>query len=55
MITMNCKHEFEYSHSIDKVLPFGDIISIAVFKCIKCGEEILEGELKLNDVKRRTN
>ena len=42
----DCNHELEYDYTIDRVLPCGDIVSIAVFRCIKCGEEILEGEVK---------
>lgn len=48
----DCNHQLEYAYTIDEVRPFGEITSIAVFKCTKCGEEFLEGEL--ND-KRRTN
>ena len=47
----DCNHEFEYDYTIDKAVP-GDIVSIAVFKCIKCGKEFLEGEI--ND-KGKTN
>ena len=42
----NCEENLEYDYTIDKVLPFGEIVSIAVFKCIKCGKEFLEGEMK---------
>lgn len=42
----NCEENLEYDYTLDKVLPFGEIISIAVFKCIKCGKEFLEGEMK---------
>ena len=41
----DCNHELEYAYTIDKAVP-GDIVSTAVFKCIKCGEEFLEGEIK---------
>lgn len=41
-----CKHQWEYSDTIDKALPFGDIISIAVFKCKNCGKEVTIDELK---------
>lgn len=37
-----CKHEWEYLETIDKALPYGDIESIAIFKCKICGEEIDE-------------
>lgn len=40
-----CEHELEYEYTIDKLLPFGTIVSIAVFKCSKCGKEFLEGEI----------
>ena len=45
-----CKHNWEYSHTIDKALPFGDIISIAVFKCKICGKEVVIDELKNSDL-----
>lgn len=41
----NCNHELEYDYTIDEVRPFGEITSIAVFKCIKCGEEFNEWEI----------
>ena len=34
-----CKHEWEYYDTLDKVLPYGEIESIAIFKCRICGEE----------------
>lgn len=37
-----CKHEFEYAYTLDKALPYGEIESIAIFKCKICGEEIDE-------------
>lgn len=37
-----CKHEWEYIGTIDKALPYGEIESIAIFKCKICGEEIDE-------------
>ena len=40
----NCEHELEYTYTIDKAVP-GDIVSTAVFKCIKCGEEFNEWEI----------
>lgn len=39
-----CQHELEYYCTIDTALP-GDIVSTAVFKCKKCGEEFLEDEI----------
>ena len=39
-----CNHEFEYEYTIDEVHP-GDIVSTAVFKCIKCGKEFLDWEI----------
>ena len=47
-----CNHEFEYAYTIDKAVP-GDIVSTAVFKCIKCGKEFNEWEIDNNDNKRR--
>lgn len=47
-----CNHQLEYDYTIDEVRPFGEITSIAVFKCTKCGEEFLEGEID-NDNKAR--
>ena len=47
-----CNHELEYAYTIDKAVP-GDIISTAVFKCIKCGKEFNEWEIDNNDNKRR--
>lgn len=41
-----CNHEIEYYYTIDEVRPFGEITSIAVFKCKKCGKEFLEGEIE---------
>lgn len=43
-----CKHEWEYDHTIDKLLPFGEIESIAVFKCKICGDY----ELQDNNINR---
>lgn len=37
-----CKHEWEYYDTIDKALPYGDVESVAIFKCKICGEEIDE-------------
>lgn len=37
-----CKHEFEYAYTLDRVLSYGEIESVAVFKCKICGEEIDE-------------
>lgn len=42
----DCKKHLEYSYTIDKVLPGGDITSVAVFECKVCGKEFLEGEIK---------
>lgn len=47
-----CNHELEYDYTIDEVRPFGDIVSTAVFKCIKCGEEFNEWEIN-NDNRRK--
>lgn len=33
-----CNHELEFDYTRDIVYPFGDIVSIPVFKCSKCGE-----------------
>lgn len=41
----NCDHELEYDYTIDEVRPFGEITSIAVFKCTKCGKYFLEDEV----------
>lgn len=38
----DCKKHIEFSHTVDKVLPYGDIQSIAVFKCSICGKEFTE-------------
>lgn len=45
----NCKDYLTYDYTIDEVLPFGNIVSIAVFKCEKCGKEFLEGEVNEMD------
>lgn len=37
-----CKHEWEYAYTLDRALPYGEIESIAIFKCKICGEEIDE-------------
>lgn len=37
-----CKHDWEYYDTLDKVLPYGEIESIAIFRCKICGEEINE-------------
>lgn len=47
-----CKHEWEFSGTIDRELPFGDIISTAMFKCKICGKEVDEYELKNNNTSR---
>lgn len=39
-----CNHDLEYAYTIDKAIA-GDIVSTAVFKCIKCGEEFNEWEI----------
>lgn len=49
-----CNHELEYEYTRDEVLPYGNINSIAVFKCIKCGKEFNEWEIE-NDNKRKAN
>lgn len=49
----DCNHELEYAYTIDKAVP-GDIVSTAVFKCIKCSEEFNEWEIDY-DNKRKTN
>ena len=49
----NCNHELEYAYTIDKAVP-GDIVSTAVFKCIKCGKEFNEWEID-NDNRRKRN
>jgi hypothetical protein len=41
-----CKHQFEYEYTIDKALPFGDIVSIAVFKCKICKKEVTIDEIQ---------
>lgn len=41
-----CNHKLEYVYTRDEVQPFGEITSIAVFKCTKCGKEFLEGEIE---------
>lgn len=41
-----CEHELEYYCTLDQLLPYGNIVSMAVFKCKKCGEEFLEGEIE---------
>lgn len=41
----NCKDYLEYDHIVDECSPFGDIKSIAVFKCSKCGKKYTEEEL----------
>lgn len=45
----DCNHEFEYAYTIDNLLPYGNITSTAVFKCIKCGEEFNEWEIDNED------
>lgn len=45
-----CKHKFEYEYTIDKVLPYGEIESIAVFKCKICGEEYVQQNSDIKDV-----
>lgn len=45
-----CNHELIYDYTIDKVLPYGGIVSIAVFKCKKCGEEFLEVDKAKNEM-----
>lgn len=47
-----CNHELEYAYTIDKAVP-GDIVSTAVFKCIKCGEEFNEWEIEDDNKRRR--
>lgn len=47
-----CKHEWEYYDTIDKALPFGDIVSVAVFRCRICGKEVTIDELKDSDFTR---
>lgn len=49
----DCNHDLEYAYTIDKAVP-GDIVSTAVFKCTKCGEEFNEWEIE-NDNKRTRN
>lgn len=48
----DCNHNLEYAYTIDKSIP-GDIESTAIFKCTKCGEKFLEGEIEHDE--RRTN
>lgn len=43
-----CNHELEFWETIDKAVA-GDIVSIAVFKCTKCGEEFTEDEIESED------
>ena len=35
-----CKHEWEFDYTIDKALPFGEIESVAIFKCKICDKEM---------------
>lgn len=47
-----CEHELEFYCVIDKAVP-GDIVSTAVFKCIKCGEEFNEWEIDNDNRQKR--
>ena len=51
----DCNHDCEYACTIDEVLPYGNITSVAVFKCTKCGKEFLEGELNANRESKCSN
>lgn len=44
-----CNHDLEYAYTRNEALPYGNINSIAVFKCIKCGEEFNEWEIDNNN------
>lgn len=44
-----CKHDWEYIGTIDKQLPYGEVESIAVFKCRICEKEVIIDELKNNN------
>lgn len=41
----NCMKNLEYYGTIDTALPYGNIVSTAVYKCNICDREFLEGEL----------
>ena len=41
-----CKDHLVFDHTVDTVLPFGDIDSSAVFKCEICGKEFNEEDLE---------
>lgn len=45
MTKHDCKDYLEYYYTKDELLPFGEIISTAIYKCTKCGREFLEGEI----------
>ena len=45
MIICDCKKHLEFDHTRDVLYPYGDIESIAVFKCSVCGREYDEEEL----------
>lgn len=47
----DCKKHIEFSHTIDKALPFGDVESIAIFKCTVCGKEFIEYDRTINYLK----
>lgn len=44
MIKHNCKEHLVFDGVIDQLLPFGDIESMAIFKCEICGKEFREDE-----------
>ena len=41
----NCMKNLEYYTTIDECLAFGNIVSMAVYKCKICDREFLEGEI----------
>jgi len=46
----NCQDYLIYAYTNDIAKPFGEIDSIAVFKCSICGEEFTEEEINVNKV-----
>lgn len=44
----DCKKHLEFSYTLDKMLPNGNVESIAVYECSVCGKLFTEEELKEN-------
>ena len=45
MKVCDCKKHIEFDYTMDKVLPNGEVESIAIFKCTVCGRELTEEEI----------